>query len=45
MVMQKKALICALEVLINRKYVCNMHVHEKLVNSDNGSQKLCHYKL
>ncbi len=34
MVMQNKALICALEVLINSQYATNMHANKQLVYSD-----------
>ncbi len=35
MVMQNKALICALSVLINTQYASNMHANKQLVNSEN----------
>jgi len=35
MVMCNKALICALEVLINSQYPNNMHANKQLVNSEN----------
>ncbi len=35
MVMKNKALIRALEVLINSQYASNMHANKQLVNSEN----------
>jgi len=37
MVLQSKALICALSVLINSQYPCNMHFNEQLVHCENGT--------
>ncbi len=34
MVMQNKASICALEVLINIQYASNMHANKQLVSSE-----------
>ncbi len=39
MVMQNKALICALLVLINTQYAINMHASKQQVNSKNVSLK------
>jgi len=35
MVMQKKALICALYLVINSQYSSDMHANKQLVNSEN----------
>ncbi len=35
MVMQNKALICALYIQINSQYAGNMHKNQQLVNSEN----------
>ncbi len=43
--MQKKELICALQVLINSQYASNMNANKQLVNSENWSLKLnCYQK-
>ncbi len=39
MVMQNKALICGLYILINSKYSRIMHANKQLVNSQNMSLK------
>ncbi len=35
MLLQNKALMCALYVLINSQYASNMHANKQLVNSEN----------
>ncbi len=35
MIIQNKALICVLKVLINSQYASNIHANKQLVNSEN----------
>ncbi len=37
MIVQNKALMCALEVLINSQYVNNRHANKQQVNGENWS--------
>ncbi len=39
MVMQNKALICALYALVNSQYASNMHANKQLVKSENWCLK------